>query len=117
MIEGFTLIELMITLVIISILSIVVVSRFDGKSGYVEYTYQGRFISLARHLQIRAMHHTQAKGFCYQVNIATGTSPWFSSPNLIAPPATLTVLQIPNGSRQIMILQREQTNQKWRMRD
>ncbi len=79
---GFTLIELMITLVIISILSVAAVSRVQDDGGYAEYTYQARFISAARHLQTRAMQHTQSIGYCYQININSGLTPWFSAPDL-----------------------------------
>ena len=80
--KGFTLIELLITILIISILAVTAISQLQDETGYGEYTYQARFISLARHVQTRAMQHTQTAGQCYQINFNTQSTPWFATPDL-----------------------------------
>lgn len=77
---GFTLVELVLIIFIISILAIAVTSSFSGKAGYVESSYQTRLISLARHVQYRAMQDTGDNNRCYQVNINTPTVS-FTFPN------------------------------------
>ena len=67
---------------IISILAVTAVSQLQDEAGYGEYTYQARFISLARHVQTRAMQHTQTAGQCYQINFNIQSNPWFATPDL-----------------------------------
>ena len=64
---GFTLLELIITMLIIATLVGFAVVRFSGSSGYDEYAYQARLISVLRNMQTRAMNDTR-NGFCFQVN-------------------------------------------------
>ena len=78
--KGFTLIELMIVIVLISTLSVSVFSRFTGASSYSEYTYQARLISSLRNMQTRAMHDTRTD-YCFQINL-DNTSPAFGPPTL-----------------------------------
>lgn len=78
--QGFTLIELILTMLIISALAVYAYPRFFDKSGYSEFTLQARLISALRHMQQRAMQDTRA-GFCYQINLDTST-PAFGPPKL-----------------------------------
>jgi MSHA pilin protein MshC len=64
---GFTLLELIVVMVIIGILAVFAVPRFSGASGYSEYTYQNRLISVLRNMQIRAMQDSRP-GFCHRIN-------------------------------------------------
>ncbi|MFD2167777.1 prepilin-type N-terminal cleavage/methylation domain-containing protein [Thalassotalea euphylliae] len=52
---GFTLLELIVTIIIIGILSVNVLPRFLGSDGYEEYTYRDRAIGVLRNIQLRAM--------------------------------------------------------------
>ena len=78
--SGFTLVELIITIILISILSVSVSSRFSGKTGFSEYTYQARLISVLRNMQTRAMFDNRSD-FCFKVNFKT-TLPAFGPPKL-----------------------------------
>ena len=77
---GFTLVELIVVIVLISILSVSVTTRFSGKSGFSEYTYQAQLRSALRNMQTRAMHDTR-DNFCFQINIDS-TTPAFGAPTL-----------------------------------
>lgn len=80
---GFTLLEQIIVVLIIGILAVFFVPRFQGSSGFTEYTMQSRLISSMRNMQQRAMQDTRT-GYCFQVNIlptSTGT-PGFGPPSL-----------------------------------
>jgi len=66
--QGFTLVELILVMIIISALAVYAYPRFSGKSGYSEFTLQARLISALRHMQTRAMQDTRAD-FCYQINL------------------------------------------------
>jgi MSHA pilin protein MshC len=69
-IRGFSLIELVVVIILLSILAVTVAPRFSGKSGFAEYAYQARLISALRAMQTRAMHDTRP-GFCFQINISS----------------------------------------------
>jgi MSHA pilin protein MshC len=70
---GFTLLELIIVMVILGILAVFAIPKFSGASGYSEYTYQNRLISVLRNMQIRAMQDSRI-GFCHQINfVSTST--------------------------------------------
>lgn len=66
---GYTLLELIIVIIILGVLAVSAYSRFAGKDGVVEYTYQARLISSLRAMQMRAMQDTR-DGYCFQVNLS-----------------------------------------------
>ncbi|MBQ4832657.1 type II secretion system protein [Pseudoalteromonas sp. MMG010] len=74
---GFTLVELIITLVILGVLSITVAPKFLGSSTEDAYAYRDRTLSALRTMQLRAMQNT-ATSACHTLYI---------SDDLIAPPA------------------------------
>lgn len=78
--KGFTLIELVITMVILGILVVVAWPRFGGSGGYDEYAYQTRLIGVLRGMQMRAMNDT-ALNRCFQVNF-DNTNDAFGPPTL-----------------------------------
>lgn len=67
--KGFTLLELIITLVLIGVLSVNAAPLLFGKRGFGEHAYQARLISALQTMQQRAMQDTRQLGFCYQINI------------------------------------------------
>ncbi|MCU7554689.1 prepilin-type N-terminal cleavage/methylation domain-containing protein [Alteromonas sp. ASW11-19] len=73
---GFTLIELVVTLLVIAVIAVTAAARFQDNTGYTEYTLQQRLISSLRHMQYRAMQDDRA-GFCYQLVFQNGSSPAF----------------------------------------
>ena len=83
---GFTLLELIIVIILISSLSVVAYSRFSGKASYAEFTYQARLVSVLRNMQTRAMHDTRNE-YCFQIN-------FYSSNAAFGPP----VLNYTTGS-------------------
>jgi MSHA pilin protein MshC len=72
-------------IILISILSVSVFSRFSGTSGFAEYTYQARLISTLRNMQTRAMHDIR-DGYCFKVIIDTSATPAFGPPTLTYAP-------------------------------
>ena len=60
---GFTLIELVATIMVIAVLSITVLPKFSGRSGLAEYALRDQLISLAQQAQQRAMF--DQSGACY----------------------------------------------------
>ena len=83
--KGFTLVELITVIILISILSVSVFSRFSGTSGFVEYTYQARLISTLRNMQTRAMYDNR-DGYCFKVILDTSATPAFGPPVLTYAP-------------------------------
>ncbi|WP_448214305.1 type II secretion system protein [Colwellia sp. MEBiC06753] len=65
--QGFTLLELVATIIIIGILSVSILPRFSGSDGYEEYAYRTQAISVLRNIQLRAMQ--QASSTCNEVYI------------------------------------------------
>jgi len=64
---GFTLIELVATIMVIAVLSVTVVPKFSGRSGLAEYALRDQLISLAQQAQQRAMF--DQSGACYRLLI------------------------------------------------
>lgn len=62
---GFTLVELIIVLVVVSVLTVTAIARFQDDSGYNEIVLQKRLLSALRHLQIQAMH--DEREVCYRM--------------------------------------------------
>lgn len=69
--KGFTLLELIVVIIIVGILSVVAVARFQGKSGFAEYAWQKRGIAALRYVQLQAMQDTSTRtsGACYRLNV------------------------------------------------
>lgn len=77
---GFTLIELIITLVILGILSVTVIPNFFGPNLFDSYTARDQAMSALRTMQLRAMQMTSDTK-CHKFIIST---------DLIAPPSPIT---------------------------
>jgi len=66
--SGFTLIELVITIVIVGILAITIIPRFISSSELKPYSYRDQLLTTLRHAQYMAMSD-RSTGACYQVHI------------------------------------------------
>ncbi|MBU2969495.1 type II secretion system GspH family protein [Pseudoalteromonas sp. C2R02] len=77
---GFTLIELIITLVLLGILSVTVIPKFFGPDLFDSYTARDQAMSALRTMQLRAMQMT-SDAKCHKFII---------SADLIAPPSPIT---------------------------
>ncbi|PCI52170.1 MAG: hypothetical protein COB45_13820 [Gammaproteobacteria bacterium] len=55
---GFTLIELIVTIILIGIMAAAVIPRFLTSEGFGEYTYRDELIIKLRAIQLRAMQQT-----------------------------------------------------------
>lgn len=64
--SGFTLVELVATIILIGIIAVTVVPGFSGAGTYSEYALRDQFISAVRFAQQRAMYDHQAQS-CYRV--------------------------------------------------
>lgn len=78
---GFTLVELVTTMIVIGILAVAVLPRLLSDSSYSAYTLRNEFISELRQVQLKAMQNTDQ---CYQIDVdATGyTLRYFSDRNV-----------------------------------
>ena len=65
--RGITLLELIVTIIIIGILSATILPRFSGSDGYEEYAYRAQAIAILRHVQLRAMQQQSTN--CNNVEI------------------------------------------------
>ncbi|MBU3020639.1 type II secretion system protein [Aestuariibacter sp. A3R04] len=104
--SGFTLLELVIVLVIVSALSVTAIARFQSDSGYKEIVLQKRLLSALRHMQLQAMYDERdvcyrmafdytpgAQGFAPTVSrfsTASAASSCHSTPNFSSTPALRT---------------------------
>ena len=68
---GFTLVELVSVLVLLSILSVYVGPKVFDRSEIAATVYQNRAISILRNMQTRAMQDTRNDGYCYKVYFDT----------------------------------------------
>ncbi len=66
--HGFTTIELVTVIIIVAILAVNVLPRFDGTASYEAHTHRAQLISALRLTQQRAMQQTRsADGYCNQI--------------------------------------------------
>ena len=66
--KGFTIIELVTVIILLGILAVAVVPKFDGTSSYEAYTFRDQLISALRLTQQRAMQNTD-NSYCNQLVI------------------------------------------------
>ncbi|KGJ94303.1 prepilin-type N-terminal cleavage/methylation domain-containing protein [Colwellia psychrerythraea] len=67
---GFTLIELIVVIILISIMSVTVLPKFFSSNGFEEFTYRDEIITKLRAIQLRSMQQTNDE-MCNQVHIQT----------------------------------------------
>ncbi len=66
--RGFTTLELVTVIIIVGILAMNVLARFDGTASYEAHTYRAQLISALRLTQQRAMQQTDSgDGYCHQL--------------------------------------------------
>ena len=68
--SGFTLIELIVVIILISIMAVTVLPKFSTSNGFEEYTYRDELITKLRAIQLRSMQQTNDTT-CHQVHIQT----------------------------------------------
>lgn len=66
--DGFTIIELVTVIILLGVLTVVVIPKFDGTSSYEAYTFRDQLISALRLTQQRAMQNTD-NSYCNQIVI------------------------------------------------
>ncbi|MEZ8101910.1 type II secretion system protein [Vibrio bivalvicida] len=54
-VSGFTLVELIVVILLVSIVSVYAASRYSGRSGFSPYAAQERVISVIRQVQVNRM--------------------------------------------------------------
>lgn len=65
---GFTLIELVTVIILIGILAVAVLPKFDGTASYEAHAHRSQLISALRLTQQRAMQQTDSNdGYCHQL--------------------------------------------------
>ena len=64
--NGFTLVEVVIVLILVSILSVTAANKFFGSAPYEAYTFRASLLSDLRLTQQRAMQQTHSS-FCHQL--------------------------------------------------
>jgi len=71
--RGFTIIELVTVIILIGILAVAVLPKFDGTASYEAHTHRAQLISALRLTQQRAMQQTDPdagalnQGYCHQI--------------------------------------------------
>jgi MSHA pilin protein MshC len=66
--RGFTLIELITVIILLGILAVAVLPKFDGTASYEAHTHRAQLISALRLTQQRAMQQTDTDdGYCHQL--------------------------------------------------
>ena len=58
--NGFSLIELIVVIILLSILSVTILPKFFSSNGFEEFTYQAEVITKLRNVQLRAMQQTDS---------------------------------------------------------
>jgi len=66
--KGFTLVELVTTIILIAILSVVVLPRLMTSSSYSAFTLRDEFVSELRKAQLLAMNN---RDLCYRISVDT----------------------------------------------
>ena len=66
--KGFSLVELVTTIILIGIVAVVVLPRFFADSSYSAYSLRNEFISELRQAQLRALNNTDQ---CFDVNVTS----------------------------------------------
>ncbi len=95
---GFTLIELIVTIILMSIIAVTLLPRFFKSSGFEEYTYRDELITKLRAIQLRSMQQTNATT-CLQIKasvsaiglLATDASPIICKTSLAGESTTVTI--------------------------
>lgn len=65
---GFTIIELITVIILIGILAVAVLPKFDGTASYEAHSHRAQLISALRLTQQRAMQQTDSSdGYCHQL--------------------------------------------------
>lgn len=65
---GFTIIELIMVIILIGILAVAVLPKFDGTASYEAHTHRAQLIAALRLTQQRAMQQTDTgDGYCHQL--------------------------------------------------
>ena len=66
--RGFTLIELITVIILIGILAVAVLPKFDGTASYEAHTHRAQLVAALRLTQQRAMQQTDSSdGYCHQL--------------------------------------------------
>lgn len=66
--RGFTIIELVTVIILIGILAVAVLPKFDGTASYEAHSHRAQLISALRLTQQRAMQQTDnSDGYCHQL--------------------------------------------------
>ena len=87
--HGFTLVELVTVIILIGILAVSVLPKFDGTASYEAHTQRAQLISALRLTQQRAMQQTDSgDNYCHQL-IFDNTTSRYGVPNRID--CTITV--------------------------
>lgn len=66
--KGFTLIELIVVIILISILAVTVVPKFLSSKGFEEYSYRDELIVKLRAIQLRTMQQTDGN-VCHNIKV------------------------------------------------
>ncbi|MBB1425626.1 type II secretion system protein [Shewanella sp. SG44-2] len=65
---GFTLVELVTTIILLGILAVAVLPRLMSDSSFSAYSLRSEFISELRHVQLKAIQNTDQ---CYQIDVTS----------------------------------------------
>ena len=71
---GFTLIELIVVVILISIMAVTVLPKFFTSNGFEEFTYRDELITKLRAIQLRSMQQT-TDTVCHQIQIQSLINP------------------------------------------